>query len=165
MTLTVVRPISAAGVWTAGRPAVRFVNSAGVVAPGTGIMIVRTPSGPVGPGAATDFTFGFPGLTLAGEPPIPYTAAAPGTISQAKSTGSCETAAGAPAIYTLWVDILDGNGFVVAATATFTPGTGLGKPTIAVSVASYPANARFKQAPPNPPDNQLFGASVTWAGA
>lgn len=48
MTLTIVRPISAAGVWTAGRPAVRFLNAAGIVAPGTGIRVIRSPSGPAG---------------------------------------------------------------------------------------------------------------------
>lgn len=48
MTLTIVRPLSAAGVWVAGRPAVRFVNAAGIVAPGTGIRVIRSASGPGG---------------------------------------------------------------------------------------------------------------------
>ena len=55
MTITVVRPVSAAGVWATNRKATRFVNGAGIVAPGTGIKVVRSGSGPAGRDAKNGF--------------------------------------------------------------------------------------------------------------
>ena len=158
MTITVVRQISAAGVWASNRKAVRFASAAGTVAPGTGIKIVRSGSGPAGRDAAQDFGVGFENFAagqLLNTVPLAHALTATNAVSRAYT----ETP---PATVQQVVTLLDKG--VVIGTATFAVGANDGSVSLTSGSYTFPAGGFPRFQTPSPLDTNFSHFAITYAG-